>query len=114
MNLLKSETDAISLSHPSAEEDAIDFERLVAYSREPGQPKQYVQSLVKRDAEKIYDIWINRGGYIYVCGKIKMAEDVENTLQEMLVDHGQMDANAAVEKIADMKKEFRYLEDIFG
>ena len=42
----------------SAEEDAIDFERIVAYSREPGHEKQYVQGLVKRDAEKIYDMWI--------------------------------------------------------
>ena len=37
---------------------AIDFQREVAYSREAGHPKQYVQNLITRDAVKIYDIWI--------------------------------------------------------
>ena len=37
---------------------AIDFERQVAYSREPGHTKQYVQNLITRDAINIYDIWI--------------------------------------------------------
>ena len=35
-----------------------EFEREVAFSREPHQPKQYVQNLVTRDAAKIYDTWI--------------------------------------------------------
>ena len=36
----------------------LDFEREVAYSREPDQPKKYVQNLITRDAIKIYDYWI--------------------------------------------------------
>ena len=35
-----------------------EFEREVAYSREPNQPKQYVQNLLTRDAAKIYEMWV--------------------------------------------------------
>ena len=35
-----------------------EFEREVAYSREPNHPKQYVQNLLTRDAAKIHDLWI--------------------------------------------------------
>ena len=62
----------------------------------------------------VWCIYYSQGGHIYVCGKIKMAEDVQKTLQEMLMEYGSMNCDAAMEKIADMKKEFRYLEDIFG
>ena len=56
----------------------------------------------------------SKGGYIYICGKIRMAEDVENTLLGILRHIGNMDQEAAVEKFADMRKNFRYQEDIFG
>ena len=49
MNLLEEET-----SHTYG----MDFQREVAFSREPGQDKQYVQDIIKRDAAKIYDIWV--------------------------------------------------------
>jgi len=120
MNLFKNETDSVSLSNQSffkkqcSDVGAIDFEREVAYSREANHPKQYVQNLITRDAVKIYDMWINKGGYIYICGKIRMAEDVENTLLGILRHIGNMDKEAAVEKFADMRKNFRYQEDIFG
>jgi len=121
MNLLKNETDSVSIANQSflkrmqcSDIGAIDFQREVAYSRESAHPKQYVQNLITRDAVKIYDIWINKGGYIYICGKIKMAEDVENTLLEILKHIGNMDKDAAIEKFADMRKNFRYQEDIFG
>ena len=35
-----------------------EFEREVAYSREPNHPKQYVQNLLTRDAAKIHDLWV--------------------------------------------------------
>ena len=35
-----------------------EFDREVAYSREPNQPKQYVQNLLTRDAARIYELWV--------------------------------------------------------
>ena len=79
MNLFRNETESVSISNQRSvitssvqltppfsflkriqcsDVGAIDFERSVAYSREPGHTKQYVQNLITRDAVNIYDIWI--------------------------------------------------------
>ena len=56
----------------------------------------------------------SKGCYIYVCGKIKMAEAVENKLLEILKHIGNMDTEAAQEKFDSMRRNLRYQEDIFG
>ena len=43
-----------------------------------------------------------------------MAEAVENTLLEILKHIGNLDRESALEKIANMRKNLRYQEDIFG
>eukprot|EP00090_Calanus_glacialis_P008219 TRINITY_DN16532_c0_g1_i1.p1 TRINITY_DN16532_c0_g1~~TRINITY_DN16532_c0_g1_i1.p1 ORF type:complete len:631 (-),score=117.19 TRINITY_DN16532_c0_g1_i1:122-1768(-) len=124
MNLFKSETEAASKSHQSlsslrrimqcSESKFLDFEREVAFSREPGQPKQYVQSLITRDATKVYDLWQKKGGYIYICGKIQMAEEVSQAVLDILIRLGNMDQATAAATLTDMRKLGRYQEDIFG
>ena len=110
-----------------------EFEREVAFSREPHQPKQYVQNLVTRDAARIYDTWIKwvtenityiysqplniigrRGGYVYICGKIAMAEGVETALKDVLRHIGNMDTETVDATLRDMRTNKRYQEDIFG
>lgn len=56
----------------------------------------------------------SKGCYIYVCGKIKMAEGVENTMLDILETAGNMDREAALETLNNMRKTNRYQEDIFG
>ena len=122
MNLFKQETEAASKNNASSlrwlmqcsDNKLMDFEREVALSREPGHPKQYVQNLVKRDAAKIYDLWQKKGGYIYICGKIQMAEEVGNALIEILTHLGNMDKTTAADTLENMRKLYRYQEDIFG
>ena len=55
-----------------------------------------------------------RGGYIYICGKISMAEGVENALKGVLTHIGNMDAETVEKTFEDMRKNLRYQEDIFG
>jgi len=122
MNLFNAETEAMMKSKQGLVSSLIkgedhtlmDFDREVAYSREPGPPKQYVQNLVKRDSAKIYDLWCRNGGYIYICGKIQMADDVGKTIIDTLKHLGNMDAVTAKETLEDMRKQGRYQEDIFG
>ena len=92
----------------------LDFEREIAFSRVPGQPKQYVQDLIKRDAVKVYDLWQKKGGYIYICGKIQMAEEVSQAVLDILKHLGNMDQATAAATLKDMRKLGRYQEDIFG
>jgi len=120
MNLFKQETEAASKNNASSlrwlcsDNKLLDFEREVAFSREPGHPKQYVQSLITRDAPKLYDLWQKKGGYIYICGKIQMAEEVSNAVLEILKHLGNMSSEDAAETFDQMRKIGRYQEDIFG
>jgi len=122
MNLFKNETEAASKNNASSlrwlmqcsDNKLLDFEREVALSREPGHPKQYVQNLITRDAAKVYDLWQKKGGYIYICGKIKMAEEVGNAVLEVLKHLGNMSGETAAETLDQMRKLGRYQEDIFG
>ena len=142
MNLLKQETDLASKGSGSllskvfcrtpsnnTATRSLDFERHDAFSQEPNHPRQYVQNILARDAEKIYDLWIRKGGYIYVCGmfslyiqclqmfcsgKIKMAHGVETVLRDILKHIGNMNGEAAADSIREMRTNKRYQEDIFG
>ena len=55
-----------------------------------------------------------KGGYVYICGKISMAEGVENALKDVLKHIGMMDAETAEKTFDDMRRNSRYQEDIFG
>merc|ERR1719268_525915 len=108
MNLFKQETEAASKNNASSlrwlcsDNKLLDFEREVAFSREAGHPKQYVQSLITRDAPKLYDLWQKKGGYIYICGKIQMAEEVGQALLDILTHLGNMDKATAAATLEDM------------
>ena len=91
------------------------FDRHVAYSEaSTHSPKQYVQDLLKRDAEKIYQQWIREGGNIYVCGKIQMATGVQETLLQILQNIGNMYRCTAEKFFSDLKNSGKYKQDIFG
>ena len=124
MNLFKNETESVSKSSERlsslrwmmqcSNRKLLDFERESAVSRVPGQPKQYVQDLVRRDAVKVYDLWQKKGGYIYICGKIQMASEVGQALLDSLTHLGNIDRATAEATLGNMRKLGRYQEDIFG
>lgn len=41
----------------------------------------YVQDLIKKHANEIYDMLVNKNGHFYVCGDVSMADDVYNSLE---------------------------------
>jgi cytochrome P450/NADPH-cytochrome P450 reductase len=47
----------------------------IALSREPGQPKQYVQDLLSLHRPIIVDA-VEQKGFIYICGSTNMGHDV--------------------------------------
>jgi len=122
-NLVKNELDVASNSYPGILKRMIcrsdimneyQFTKYVAYSREQNQPKQYVQNLLVRDATRIFDLWIKQGGYIYVCGKIQMATEVEKTLKNIMKHMGIMTDEQTELTMDSMRKNMRYQEDVFG
>ncbi|XP_070568864.1 nitric oxide synthase 1-like [Ptychodera flava] len=87
---------------------------MTALSRERGQPKKYVQDLLKEHAQKVGNMIVDQGGHFYVCGDVSMATDVCDTLKIILEMTKAMNETQAKEYIATMKNDNRYHEDIFG
>lgn len=57
--------------------------------------------------------WIQEGAHIYVCGDAnRMAKDVENTLLELVAEHGGMDTEQA-DEFYELRLERRYQRDVY-
>ncbi|KAE8279939.1 Methionine synthase reductase [Larimichthys crocea] len=78
-------------------------------------PSRYVQHNLLLNSQHITDILLRRNGCIYVCGDAKnMAKDVNDTLMEMIKSELQVDQLEAMKKLAALREEKRYLQDIWG
>ena len=83
-----------------------------AFSRDQ-EEKIYVQNKMLEHAEELYQ-WLENGAYFYVCGDAKkMAKDVEETLQKIFQEQGDLDSNSARERVKALRKEKRYLRDVY-
>uniref|UniRef100_A0A669PH31 Nitric oxide synthase, inducible n=1 Tax=Phasianus colchicus TaxID=9054 RepID=A0A669PH31_PHACC len=90
-------------------------EVFTAYSRQPGQPKVYVQDILQNELEtKVCNILHKEEGHLYVCGDIRMARDVAQTLKRILVKNLDHTEKQAEEYVFQLKSQKRYHEDIFG
>jgi benzoyl-CoA 2,3-epoxidase subunit A len=54
-----------------------------AYSRVPGQPKTYVQDLMRREAESLAALVKSEATHLYVCGLKGMEQGVEEALSDV-------------------------------
>ncbi len=84
----------------------------LAFSRDQAE-KVYVQDRMRAAGAELWQ-WLHGGAYFYVCGDAKrMAKDVDAALHEIVAQHGGMDAAAAVDYVKALKKEHRYLRDVY-
>lgn len=86
----------------------------LALSREPGFKKTYVQDLIQAEAPQIYKMVVYEHGHFYVCGDCTMAEDVYQTLKQIIQTHSQMTDKEVEAYMLSLRDENRYHEDIFG
>jgi sulfite reductase (NADPH) flavoprotein alpha-component len=84
----------------------------LAWSRDQ-QQKIYVQDKLREQGAEVWR-WIQEGAHIYVCGDAnRMAKDVENTLLELVAEHGGMDTEQADEFLSELRLERRYQRDVY-
>lgn len=84
----------------------------LAFSRDQA-GKIYVQDRMREAGAELW-AWLQGGAYFYVCGDAKrMAKDVDAALHEIIVQHGAMDAVAAADYVKQLRKEKRYLRDVY-
>ncbi len=76
-----------------------------AFSRIPGEPKTYVQHLIKQDTAHVVDLIANHNAKLYVCGDgSHMAPEVEQVLVESLGESA----------VANLQHERRYVKDVWA
>lgn len=58
--------------------------------------------------------WLDNGGHFYVCGDAtRMAKDVDRALHDVVARHGGLDREAAAEYVNNLKREKRYVRDVY-
>ena len=83
-----------------------------AFSRD--QPKKiYVQDRIREQSALLWS-WFEQGAYFYICGDSKrMAPDVEAAVLDSIATHSGKGPDFASAYVADMKKQKRYLKDVY-
>ncbi|HTV82112.1 MAG TPA: hypothetical protein VME18_05635 [Acidobacteriaceae bacterium] len=75
--------------------------------------KVYVQDRIRENSAELWR-WLDQGAYFYVCGDSKrMAPDVEAALLDAVATHSGRGPEYAREFLAAMKKQKRYLRDVY-
>jgi sulfite reductase (NADPH) flavoprotein alpha-component len=84
-----------------------------AFSRDQ-EEKLYVQHKMLENADQLWQ-WIHlKGAFIFVCGDAsRMAKDVEAALLQIFQTHGKMDLQNAKEYLKTLRKDKRYLRDVY-
>ena len=84
----------------------------LAFSRDQSE-KIYVQTRMKEHGKDLY-AWLEEGGYFYVCGDAtRMAKDVDQALHDVIAEHGGLTDDGARDYVNGLKKEKRYLRDVY-
>lgn len=84
----------------------------LAFSRDQAE-KIYVQDRMRESGAELFS-WLEAGASFYVCGDAyRMAKDVDLALHEIIAEHGGLSGDDAKAYVARLKKEKRYLRDVY-
>ncbi|XP_064612724.1 NADPH--cytochrome P450 reductase-like isoform X2 [Liolophura sinensis] len=95
------------------EQDGTLTKMYVAFSRD-GPEKVYVQHLMKQNKKELWDL-LQSGAHLYVCGDARnMARDVQETIMEVVSEHGNLDKTQAAEYVKRLQSKGRYSCDVWS
>lgn len=84
---------------------------IAAFSRDQRQ-KVYVQDLVRKHGERVYDALARHHGLVYICGSSgKMPQAVREALIESFEKHGELNREDAEAYLVAMEKTGRYKQE---
>jgi sulfite reductase (NADPH) flavoprotein alpha-component len=84
----------------------------LAFSRDQAE-KIYVQDRMREQGAELF-AQLEQGGYFFVCGDaFRMAKDVDKALHDVIATHGKLSENQAAEYVNQMKKNKRYVRDVY-
>jgi len=84
----------------------------LAFSRDQAE-KIYVQDRMLESAAQLF-AWLEQGAYFFICGDAyHMAKDVDKALHDIIEQQGNLSAQQAIDYVADLKKQKRYVRDVY-
>lgn len=85
----------------------------LAFSREQDK-KVYVQQLLAKNSKETWDLVNDQGAYIYVCGGVKMGQDVSETLRKIIGEHGNRSTTDAKKYLEQMASAGRFVQELWA
>jgi len=87
----------------------------MAYSRENGQPKKYVQNVISENGEYIWDLVSNKQATIYVCGNATtLGKGIREAFLSLAQNIGKLTADNAQQFLNQCLESSQYVEDVWG
>jgi sulfite reductase (NADPH) flavoprotein alpha-component len=83
----------------------------LAWSRDD-KGKFYVQDRMRQVGHDIW-AWLQDGAHFYVCGAVRMGQDVQRAMMDVVVQHGGRTPEQAIDYLADLEIHGRYQTDIY-
>ncbi len=83
----------------------------LAWSRDDKE-KFYVQDRMRQVGADVWQ-WLADGAHFYVCGAVRMGQDVERAMVDIVTEHGRKSATEAIAFVTDLKKRGRYQADVY-
>lgn len=84
----------------------------LAFSRDQAD-KIYVQHRMIENGKDLFSA-LEDGGHFYVCGDAtRMAKDVDAALHKIIAEHGGLSEDGAVAYVNELKREKRYVRDVY-
>jgi sulfite reductase (NADPH) flavoprotein alpha-component len=83
----------------------------LAWSRDDKE-KFYVQDRMRQIGREVWD-WLADGAHVYICGAVRMGQDVERALVDVVTEHGGRSPSEAIAFVSDLKKRGRFQTDVY-
>jgi sulfite reductase (NADPH) flavoprotein alpha-component len=83
----------------------------LAWSRDDKE-KFYVQDRMRQLGADLWQ-WLSDGAHFYVCGAVRMGQDVERAMVDIVTEHGRRNTSEAIAFVTDLKKRGRYQADVY-
>ncbi len=83
----------------------------LAWSRDDKE-KFYVQDRMRQIGREVWE-WLADGAHVYICGAVRMGQDVERALVDVVTEHGGRSPSEAIAFVSDLKKRGRYQTDVY-
>jgi sulfite reductase (NADPH) flavoprotein alpha-component len=83
----------------------------LAWSRDDKE-KFYVQDRMRQVGREVWE-WLAEGAHLYICGAVRMGQDVERALVDIVAEHGSRSPGEAIAFVSDLKKRGRFQTDVY-